>query len=255
MNRVWKNTLVTALYVVLAAVAVTYFYFASQLREKGKSGEVCKAIKVTLLDSSLNKFVTKEEIIQIIERFNGAVIGKNIDSIPMLQIENMLNHRSVVKESQIHITHDGLMEVSIRQRRPVIRIETAEGGFYVDETSYVFPLIPNYTSYVPVITGNIPVSKDSLNWINQMLSLGLFLEQNPFWNAQVEQIYFNPEGEVELCTRVGKERIILGDLSNLSEKFSKLYSYYKGVIPKVGWDKYETVNLKYKGQIVCTKKR
>ena len=76
MNRVWKNTLVTALYVVLAAVAIAYFYFASQLRGKGKSGEVCKAIKVTLLDSSLNKFVTKEEIVQIIERFNGEVIGK-----------------------------------------------------------------------------------------------------------------------------------------------------------------------------------
>ncbi|MCD7935525.1 MAG: cell division protein FtsQ, partial [Tannerellaceae bacterium] len=33
-----------------------------------------------------------------------------------------------------------------------------------------------------------------------------------------------------------------------------LQVFYEQAIPKVGWDKYSLINLKFKDQIVCTKK-
>jgi cell division protein FtsQ len=35
---------------------------------------------------------------------------------------------------------------------------------------------------------------------------------------------------------------------------NKLRLFYEQAIPKIGWEKYEIINLKYKNQIVGTKK-
>jgi len=260
MSKTWKYILGGFLYAVLAVAAGAYFWFASGLYRKSQPSQICKSVKVTLLDSSLNKFISKDEVVGIIDRFLGPSIGKNIDSVKLSQIEALLNHRSVVKESQAFITRDGQMNIEIRQRKPVVRIEAPNGGFYIDETAYIFPLIPEHPSYVPVITGNIPENfltdenaKDSTALIDKMLEMGLFLERNPFWNSFVEEVFINDEGDAEIIARAGDHRIIFGDLENIPEKFDKLNSFYQYIIPKVGWDKYSCVNLKYRGQLVCTK--
>ncbi|MBP5517817.1 MAG: hypothetical protein J6X91_04070 [Bacteroidales bacterium] len=260
MSKTWKHILGAFLYTVLAAAAGAYFWFASLQYGKAQPSQICKSVKVTLLDSSLNKFISKEEVIGIIDRFLGPSVGKNIDSIKLQQIEALLNHRSVVKESQAFVTRDGQMNILIRQRKPVVRIEAPNGGFYIDETAYIFPLIPDHPSYVPVITGNIPENfledesfTDSTALISKMLQMGLFLERNPFWNNQIEEVFINDEGDAELITRAGEQRIIFGDFDNIPEKFNKLSSFYQYIVPKEGWDKYACVNLKYRGQIVCTK--
>ncbi len=263
MSKTWRNILTIALDAVLLAALAAYFYGADILRETGRKNEKCSAIRVTLLDSALNKFVSKNEVVEIITGYDRKVIGRRIDSINLQNIETALNKRSVVKESQVSVTRDGIMNVSITQRRPVIRIEGAEGGFYIDETAYFFPLIEKYTSYVPVVSGNLPVrisaeeqkiyGKDSTEWLDDMVSLGKFLESNPFWNSQIEQIYFDTNGDAVLSTRAGTQKIILGNLKDLPEKFEKLNAFYQCVIPKFGWDKYRVINLKYKKQIVCTR--
>lgn len=265
MSRVWRNILITSIYILLAAIVGGYFYGANILREKGRNKERCKAIKVKLLDSSLNKFVAKSDVVSLIDNYYGGVIGMSIDSINLSQLESLLNRRSVVKESQVSITRDGLMSVEISQRRPVIRVEMKSGGYYIDENAYVFPLINNYSSYVPIVSGHLPidisieenklVGKDSVAWVLKLVNLGKFLETNPFWNAQVEQIYFTEEHKIELYTRVGEQKILFGELKDVEEKFAKLYSFYKNATGEIGWKKYSTIDLSFKGQIVCRKKR
>jgi cell division protein FtsQ len=47
---------------------------------------------------------------------------------------------------------------------------------------------------------------------------------------------------------------VFGDISNCEEKFQNLESLYINGLNAVGWNKYETINLKYKGQVICTKR-
>ena len=70
----------------------------------------------------------------------------------------------------------------------------------------------------------------------------------------MEQIFVHPDNEVELIPRVGNHRIMLGTFEGFEEKLDKLQLFYEQAIPKVGWEKYSIINLKYKNQIVCTKK-
>ena len=50
---------------------------------------------------------------------------------------------------------------------------------------------------------------------------------------------------------LGQQRIIFGDTSRIKEKFSNLYSFYTNVLNRVGWDKYETLDVRFKGQVVA----
>ena len=41
---------------------------------------------------------------------------------------------------------------------------------------------------------------------------------------------------------------------HFEEKLANLRLFYEQAIPKMGWEKYSIINLKYRNQIVCTKR-
>lgn len=249
---------------VLGAMGA-YFFFAQQLYSTNMPAKMCKSVNVTLLDSLQNRFVTKNEVVEIIDGFMGKSEGKSVGDIDLHLIEKLLNQRSAIKVSQASITRAGELRIDITQRKPVLRIQTENGGFYVDETQYIFPLVPTFTSYVPVVSGNIPftigaehrgkATDDDGNWMDKIMQLGNYMSNDPFWNAQIEQIYVDVNGDIILSPRVGDHKIIFGDLKDIDVKFNKLYTFYKNVVPAEGWNKYSTVNLKYRDQIVCKLKK
>jgi len=54
--------------------------------------------------------------------------------------------------------------------------------------------------------------------------------------------------------RVGAHMIMLGSLENYRGKLHKLMVLYREGFSRVGWNQYEWINLKYKDQVICTKK-
>jgi cell division protein FtsQ len=60
--------------------------------------------------------------------------------------------------------------------------------------------------------------------------------------------------KVILIPRVGNQKIHFGRLVNSTKKLENLYQFYKQAMPIKGWQTYRDISLKYKNQIVCTKK-
>ena len=63
----------------------------------------------------------------------------------------------------------------------------------------------------------------------------------------------DPSGQVELIPRVGNHVVLMGSADRYKDKLHRLHFFYKYGMPKVGWNKYKTINLSYEGQIVCIK--
>ena len=124
------------------------------------------------------------------------------------------------------------------------------GSYYVDNLGTTMPISRRYAAHVPIVSGY--VEKELA--VTDLYKFALFLQENEFWNDQIEQIYVYPDNDIELIPRVGNHRIMLGTLDEFEEKLANLKLFYEQAIPKVGWEKYSMINLKYKNQIVCTKK-
>ena len=80
------------------------------------------------------------------------------------------------------------------------------------------------------------------------------IANNNFLNSQIGQIYVNSKGEYDLVPLLGEHLVKLGPLENIDEKLINLEAYYRKNLTIPDWDKYRTINLTYRDQIVCTKK-
>ncbi len=226
---------------------------------------MCKSIQVEISDSMINRFVSKEEVKGILINSKLKPLGEETRKIDLYQLEKLLDSRSAIKKGDVSIDRNGDLSVKVTQRRPVLRINAPQGGFYVDQTGYIFPLVHTFTSYVPIVSGNLPVNlgvnyrgnieEEHEKWMNQLISLGTYLSKNEFWNAQIQQIYIEEGGDVILYTRVGDQSINFGSLDDIEFKFAKLNSYYQNIVPVYGWNRYSNINLKYSDQIICTLKK
>ncbi len=257
-----KKIVTIFLWTLTVAIFACYFYFAFTVSTKGKKLERCTGIEVTILDSAVNHFITKADVEHLIKSSQSNPLDLERKWVDLDEIEHLLESRSAIRKSDAYIGADGILKVEVTQRRPLIRVQTADGGFYIDDTQHIFPLVDNFTSYVPIITGHIPTNlkkglspeagPEDQEWIESVIRLGEYLDRHPIWSSQIQQIDVESNGDFCFYTAVGDQKIIFGELDNIDYKFAKLKTYYKQIIPVYGWEKYDQVNLKYSDQIVCT---
>jgi cell division protein FtsQ len=81
-----------------------------------------------------------------------------------------------------------------------------------------------------------------------------YISEDKFLSSQIVQIYYNGSGDFELIPRVGAHQIIFGDIKDYQLKFMKLKVLYEEGLKYEGWNKYVMINLKYKNQVICTKR-
>ena len=91
----------------------------------------------------------------------------------------------------------------------------------------------------------------------KLINFVRWIEDDQFWSAEIVQIDASttPSGalELELVPRSGNYTILFGSIENVEQKFDKLMRFYKEGLNNRGWDRYSTINIKYEGQVVCSK--
>ena len=143
-----------------------------------------------------------------------------------------------------------IKKLEIEQKMPILRVNSTSGNYYIDNMGSVMPLSRHYVAHVLVASGYI--NKEFA--MNELYHFVQFLQDNEFWNNQIDQIYVDADQEVELIPLVGNHKILLGSFDDYQKKLDNLKLFYEQAIPKVGWEKYSLINLKYRNQIVCTKR-
>ncbi|MFC2152950.1 cell division protein FtsQ/DivIB, partial [Bacteroidota bacterium] len=232
----------------------------------------CHDIKVEILDSLTNGFITVSDIEDFFHETDMNIIGSPVTSINTKELERKLKQYASVKNSEVYVTLNGDIRVEIDQRNPILRVINKRGqSYYIDQEGTIMPLSSKYSSHVLVANGyivehfevnrtrEIYCDKENDNWkINHLMcdlyELSKFIYENDFWRAQIEQIYVNDEHEFELIPRVGAHIIYFGDIENYETKFRNLRAFYLQGLNNVGWNKYETISLKFENQVICTKR-
>ncbi len=211
---------------------------------------MCTAVEVCIKDSIENAFVNKNDVLKILEKNKYNLKGKALDSINIQNVENVINQHPSIQKSECYATASGTIKIDIFQRRPVVRVVGANKNYYVDRNGEIMPVSPYYAAHVVVATGKISeqIAK------TELFELATYLNNHPFWNSQVVQINVLYGPEFELIPRVGKHVIMLGGVNDLEEKLQNVEALYKTDFNENGWNRYRKINVKFKNQVVCTKK-
>lgn len=205
-------------------------------------------------------FVAREDIDQLVFQKHGEIVGKTLVSLPIHEIEADLRSIPFIEKALVNMDMDGKVEVRIKQREAVLRVINKNGeDFYLDKNQVKMPLSYHYAPNVLVANGMINEAYgnalDSIQTdvLKELYMVAEYVKRDSIWDAQIEQLYVNTKGEIEMVPRVGSHQIILGNADSLDVKFAKLRLFYKHIVPKVGWRTYKGVNLSFANQIVCIK--
>lgn len=222
----------------------------------------CTGLNVVIADSSMNRFVSKADVKKFLDKEYGEYVGMPLDSIDLAKVEKIIDGRSAVNKSEAYTTRDGMLNVKVTQRTPVVRFQKSDGGFYADAEGFLFPLQSSYASRVQVIDGEIPLKANSgykgeitdekeRAWLEKVIDLVNYMENSRTWKDKIVQITVCDGGELIMVPREGTERFHFGQPDEIHEKFRKMETYYTAVVPAKGEKEYRVVNLEYEGQIVC----
>ena len=136
MQKTLKYILTGICGALLAACMILAFTAGANARKVIK----CEGMDIHILDSMENCFVTKADVRKFIDKEYGEFIGTPIDSLNLTRMEDIIDGRSAVRKSQAYATKDGILHIAVTQRKPVIRFQKSDGGFYADSEGYIFPL-------------------------------------------------------------------------------------------------------------------
>lgn len=216
----------------------------------------CGHMVIAINDSVENRFVSKREISRWMKRNYGDIFGQPLDSINLMGIEEGLDNFQSIEKATVYTAYKnadddgGTLVLRVEQRKPVFRVLSRKCDYYVDRFGAIIDWNPNYTAHTILAGGNI--SRDFATEV--LLPVLRFVDEDKFWRAQLDQVYVDASGELTFIPRVGDHQILFGECQNYREKFRNLRALYVDGFRKGGWGRYKTIDLKYKNQIVCTKK-
>jgi cell division protein FtsQ len=236
--------------ILAVLLALGYIVFAAVTYSDKDSDVRCREVMVVVKDSAEHQFVHAAEIRNILKQKHIKIVGKRLKDIDYTSVEAAATSHKLVRRAECYSTPSGLVYINVWQHVPVIRIMSEYGNYYLNQDGEKTGLSPYSAADVVVATGNI---KDSMT-IERLYKMSLLLREDSFWNAQIEQIQVEPNGDWILIPRVGDYEILLGLPNEIEDKMKRLRLFYQEGLSKVGWERYSNINLKFENQIVCTKK-
>ena len=250
---------------ILIVVCITaYLIVVLGLTSDNSKNRVCNEIDIQISDSLENGFLSSDDILEMVHAYNQKILGYPIGLINTEEMENRIREHPSVRETEVFICADGSLNIKIEQRRAILRIiNQKQQSYYLSGDGALIPWSDKFTARILVANGFIPESYDPERMnsledagddsiIPKLFKLANYVEANQFWKAQIEQIYVDRSGELELIPRVGPHIIKFGSPTDIDVKFRKLYAFYKQGLSVTGWNKYKTISLQYEGQVVCT---
>ena len=227
-----------------------------------------KDFQIDVLNPSDDAMITAGEINELVLKNFGEIVGSPMAAIDLNKLENTVLGNPYVSSCEVFQTIGGGLVLKARVRSPLVRIINLEDQqYYLDYNGFAMPLDFAHPSRVPIANGLITdpfVSLDrsekplsvfpDSSVLHQVYRVAYYISSDEFLRSFIDQIYINQVREIELVPKIGDQVILFGSGDNAREKLENLKTFYLKVMNKIDWNTYESINLKYNNQVVCTKK-
>ena len=251
---------------MLKRLGIIAFFFLigvliiSAVNEKKASSATEILIDIEQLEVG-RSMINREDVLRILDNaFGYSLTAVPIGGLDVERVERVLRSDAFVKEARVYIDANNKIHIELTQREPILRIVDKNGlTYYLDREGGKVPVSKHYSPRVLVATGNIPpFDRDYLDKkqhiVKDLYLLTQRILKDEFLEPMIEQLYVSKNEGYQLIPNIGDQKIIFGKMDRLEEKILFLKNFYKEALPYKGWQKYKTINLTFKGQVVAKKK-
>jgi cell division protein FtsQ len=225
---------------------------ATVFLKNDNKNEICGKLTVTFNPIGGKNYVTENMVFNLLNINKLNPINRKISEINLAKIREIIESGLAVKKAKCYFTKNGDLKIDIVQRKPFFKVIGAK-TYYVDTDIIIFETAHDFNAEVPTVRGNVSVNFAK----NELFDFIKYIENDNFFSILIDKIYVENES-VKLVPLIGNQTIIVGKLKNQDDiydyekKIERLSQFYsKGVLNKIGWEKYSEIDLRFDKQIVC----
>jgi cell division protein FtsQ len=226
---------------------------------KSKNSSLCNGLEVEINSGGKAFFLNKKDVTGLLGNEGiRDLSNRKVSSFDLLKMETVLRRNTWIKDAQLYFDNNQILKLQIQERQPVARLFTLSGNSYLIDSGGVQMALPERNVFrLPVFTGypgeRFGLRRDSaLN--RQIRDLAIFLNRDPFWSNQVQEINISSAKTFRMTPLIGSQLIEFGDGSDYENKFHRLFIFYKEVVSQTGFEKYTGFNIAFANQVIATRK-
>lgn len=241
-----KKILSWVLLVMLLAYVVTAAIWANGEAQKN----LCQGINIDIVKTMSVDSVSKKGVMTEISKYPEKIVGQPISLINSKAIEQHLKENPQFENANCSFTTDGYLQVRVVPMVPELRVFEDSASYYINKDGKRMVSKASYFVDVPIVSGKFTnnfTAKDVLPVIR-------FISTDPALGPLIGMVRAEDSDNILLIPRIHGHVINFGDTNRLEEKKRALLAMYKKVLPYKGWNEYDTISVKFKGQVVATRR-
>ena len=222
---------------------------------------VLNKVNIVFIKDNQHHLITNDEVVDLVKDL-GLVEGVSIKKdIHVDKIEKTLRSHYAVDKAEVYFLNNGDLHINILKKTPIARLlgNTSDVNYYLDYNGQLMKTSDSYVAKLPIFSGEIFSINDEFEpksstlIISEIYEMSQLINNDAFLKSQIVQIHIRNNGYFELIPRIGNHKILFGSPENMEEKLNKIKLFYtKGPDPKE-LNLYDTLNVMYNDQIVCSK--
>ncbi|KAA0129762.1 cell division protein FtsQ [Chryseobacterium sp. SN22] len=229
---------------IAVTVIILGFLLSFSLKKFGGQKITDNQISVKMNERTPVYFIDEKDIREIVKKENPSGKVGDLD-IPVL--EKKISNLPAVDSANVYLNLNGKLNLDIKQRVPVFRLNKEGRDFYVDEKGIEFPISKTYSHPCMLVTGN--VKQDEYEKLAELVEK---IDKDDFSKKYFIGISKDRNGNYNLLTSEGHYKVEIGDLHHIDFKVRGFKTFVEKYLVYQDPEKYSMVSVKYQNQIVTT---
>ncbi len=214
------------------------------------SRHVCRSIEVSVDAPPPMDSIARQGVLDVMKQYPSRVIGVPIDQIDTRRIEQYLDRLNTFETVNCMVSGAGTIHIQVSPMVPVMRVFVGDRSYYINKDGKTIASNAEFYSDVPVVSGSFSLKFKP----KDVLPLVRFVESDTIMHDLTSMIVANSPRNLMVVPRITGHVVNFGDTTRLLEKRNALLLFYRKVMPYKGWELYDTISVKYRGQIVATRR-
>ncbi len=236
---------------ILSILMIAYLAVALSFTSITSSADHYDRLIINVDEEEKLGFLTSEEINARLDYLQSKISTIRKCDINTLHIENRIMLLDKVESANCVELNNGALRLDVVPLVPVARVFDISSGrnYYINHAGKRMMANPRFRMDVPVVVGRF----DSEVRPTRVLPVISYIEDHPKVGCLVSSYKVQPNGDILIVPIIKGHVINLGDSTGIENKFNRLITFYREVMPVKGWEFYDTLTVKWDGQLVAHK--
>lgn len=244
------------IYPLLTVLTAGYLAVATILSSGAAGKQMLGNIIITIHDTSELKFVTPEGLARELGDLPSQQGTMPLSRLDLDSLERAIAALDKIERVSVNLLSNNKLLIDVYPMRPVARIfprlrKHDMDSYYINRQGKTMRADARFHLDVPIIVGDFT---DSIFPATAILPIIDYISSDSLWNTMISMIEVASPHDIYLIPVVRGQTINFGDTLDIVDKFHRLASMYRNVMPSLGWEYYDTISVKWNGQIVASRR-